>query len=86
MPDIGYKEASKRIACIELIESQISSMQKDLYNRKANLLQTHYDFKMEKIDLPYLSYTDNTFSIDENIFCDIDDALEFALTNHNPPE
>lgn len=75
---ISQLEASKRIGSIEALENQLSRLQKEVYTRKANLLQTYYGFKME-----FKSHTAYTFTIDENIFCDIDDAMEFAVTNHS---
>lgn len=80
---IDQNEASKRIGGIESLELQLSIMQRDIYNRKANLLQTFYGFAMEEIDCNSIikSYTDNIFTIDENVFCDIDEAMEYAASN-----
>ncbi len=82
---IDKKEADKRIYAIEALELELLGRQKSIYNRKANLLQTYYGFEMHSfgLDCRFKTYTDHTFTIDGNVFCDIDDAMEFALTNHS---
>lgn len=84
---ITKEEALKRIAVIDHIDDELSRMTKENYNRKANILQTYYGFEMIEIDrekeIKHRCHTDYMFTKDENVFAEIDDALEYAKTNFN---
>lgn len=71
----------EKTAVINYIESQIIDLNRALYNRKANLLQTCYGFEMQEIPASQLynrTYQDNTFVYEDKVFLDIDEALDFA--------
>ena len=92
---ITEKEAARRISVIDHIDGELATSAsvgyynrksiKENYDRKANILQTYYDFEMRKIDpenkLRYRSYTDYIFIKDEIVFAEIHDAFEYAKAN-----
>lgn len=75
----GIHEAKARKAAIDALEQQADSLAREIYNRKANLLQTFYAFEMLPVTLSrFRSYTDNIFVKGDQTFADVDNALEFA--------
>lgn len=79
---IGIHEAKARKAVIDALEQQADVLAREIYNRKANLLQTFYEFEMLPVPIAnFRGYTDNIFVKGDKTFADIDDALEFAETD-----
>lgn len=86
---ISKEEADKRIGAIEALEKHAAHINQEIYNRKSNLLQTYYGFEISPYNIDIdkqWSYTDFTYTREDQVFCDIDDALEYARANPNKEE
>ena len=75
----AIEDSADTILALEKIKEFVVNK---IYSIKLNMLKEYYGFTLEvpDDDIAFLSYI---FTKDGNVFCDIDEALEFAESNSN---
>ena len=75
---------NRSVAAIKALEELKAYIEHKIYNRKVNIIQTFYGFTLDSIEAD--GVLSQVFIKSENVFCDIDEALEFAETNFSEGE